>query len=150
MLGSGLFPPMANPLTVPPYLVGTIFLLCFAYASDYYQKRAGFILPALIIIMIGLIMTFTIPLHNAGGYYALLLPLLASTSISGPIEVSWLAGSNPEPGKRTTILAINGWVIWPASSAARQSIWPGLPVPAKCHAGVGVSPSSAISRTTSN
>ncbi|KZP01733.1 major facilitator superfamily transporter [Calocera viscosa TUFC12733] len=99
----------ANLMTVPPYVIGTACLLVFAFSSDHFRERTGHILGALLIVIIGLIMTITIPLANTGGRYAGLVILLAGTFISAPITAAWLAGNTPEPGKRTIILGINGW-----------------------------------------
>lgn len=96
-------------MTVPPYVVGTIFLLIFAYSSDHFKNRTYHILGGLAIVLIGLIIIITLPLTNTGGRYAGLVVLLAGTFISAPITVAWLAGNTPEPGKRTIILGINGW-----------------------------------------
>jgi hypothetical protein len=96
-------------MTVPPYVIGTAFLLCFSLVSDHFHTRLWPILVALVIDMIGLIMTITIPLDNIGGRYAGLVILLAGTFIGSPLTVAWLAGNTPEPGKRTIVLGINGW-----------------------------------------
>ncbi|KIX02540.1 uncharacterized protein Z518_08481 [Rhinocladiella mackenziei CBS 650.93] len=107
--GLGYSGATANLMTVPPYVIGTIFLLCFAYSSDHFRERTAHILVGLTIVIIGLICTITIPLSNIGGRYGGLVVLLAGTFIAAPITVAWLAGNTPEPGKRTFILGINGW-----------------------------------------
>ena len=61
------------------------------------------------IVLIGLIMTITIPLENTGGRYAGLLIMIMGAFINSPIVSAWVAGNAPEPGKRTLQLAINGW-----------------------------------------
>jgi hypothetical protein len=96
-------------MTVPPYVVGTVMLLIFAHLSDRFKTRMYPILIALVIDMIGLIMTITIPLGNTGGRYAGLVILLAGTFIGSPLTVAWLSGNTPEPGKRTIVLGINGY-----------------------------------------
>jgi len=96
-------------MTVPPYVIGAIFLLCFAWSSDHFRNRLYHILVALSIVMIGLIMTITLPLANTGGRYAGLVILLAGTFITSPLTAAWLAGNTPEPGKRTVVIGINGW-----------------------------------------
>ncbi|KAL1983800.1 hypothetical protein VTN96DRAFT_9886 [Rasamsonia emersonii] len=107
--GLGYSGPTANPMTVPPYVIGAAFLLLFSFVSDHYHTRLWPILVALVIDMIGLVMTITLPLDNIGGRYAGLVILLAGTFIASPITVTWLAGNTPEPGKRTVVLGINGW-----------------------------------------
>jgi hypothetical protein len=96
-------------MTVPPYVIGAIFLLCFAWSSDHFRNRLYHILVALSIVMIGLILTITLPLENTGGRYAGLVILLAGTFITSPLTAAWLAGNTPEPGKRTVVIGINGW-----------------------------------------
>ncbi|KZT59859.1 MFS general substrate transporter [Calocera cornea HHB12733] len=107
--GLGYSGAKANLMTVPPYVIGTLCLIAFAFSSDHFHERTAHICGALLIVIIGLIMTITIPLQNIGGRYAGLVILLAGTFISAPITVAWLAGNTPEPGKRTVILGINGW-----------------------------------------
>jgi hypothetical protein len=96
-------------MTVPPYVIGTFLLLCFAFSSDHFRNRLYHILVALVIVMVGLILATTLPLENTGGRYAGLVILLAGTFIASPITAAWLAGNTPEPGKRTVVIGINGW-----------------------------------------
>ncbi|KAJ6102308.1 MFS general substrate transporter [Penicillium sp. IBT 16267x] len=107
--GLGYSGPTANLMTVPPYVIGAVLLLCFAFSSDHFRNRLYHILGALIIVMIGLILTVTLPLENVGGRYAGLVILLAGTFIASPLTAAWLAGNTPEPGKRTVVIGINGW-----------------------------------------
>lgn len=107
--GLGYSGPTANLMTVPPYVIGALLLLCFAFSSDHFRNRLYHILVALLIVMIGLVLTITLPLDNTGGRYAGLVILLAGTFIASPITAAWLAGNTPEPGKRTVVIGINGW-----------------------------------------
>ncbi len=96
-------------MTVPPYFIGTIVLLVLAYSSDRFHNRVYHILISLSILMVGLIITVTLPLQNIGARYAGLVILLAGTFTVSPITTSWLAGNTPEPGKRTVVIGLNGW-----------------------------------------
>jgi hypothetical protein len=96
-------------MTVPPYVIGAFLLFCFALSSDHFRNRLYHILVALVIVMIGLIVTITTPLDNIGGRYAGLTILLAGTFITSPLTAAWLAGNTPEPGKRTVVIGINGF-----------------------------------------
>jgi hypothetical protein len=96
-------------MTVPPYVIGALFLFCFALSSDHFHERTCHILAGLTIVVIGLILVITLPLSNIHARYGGLVILLAGTFIAAPITVAWLAGNTPEPGKRTFILGINGW-----------------------------------------
>jgi hypothetical protein len=107
--GLGYSGSKANLMTVPPYVIGTICLLCFAYSSDHFHERTLHILGGLTIVLIGLILVITLPLENIHGRYGGLVVLLAGTFIAAPITVAWLAGNTPEPGKRAVVLGINGW-----------------------------------------
>jgi hypothetical protein len=107
--GLGYSGATANLMTVPPYVIGTICLLCFAFSSDHFRERTCHILVGLTIVIIGLILVITLPLDNIHARYGGLVVLLAGTFIAAPITVAWLAGNTPEPGKRTFILGINGW-----------------------------------------
>ncbi|KZT58312.1 major facilitator superfamily transporter [Calocera cornea HHB12733] len=107
--GLGYTGALANLMTVPPYVAGTVVLLCFAYSSDRCKDRTFHILGGLLIVIVGLIITITLPLANTGGRYAGLLILLSGSFISSPLTSAWLSGNTPEPGKRVVVLAINGW-----------------------------------------
>ncbi|KZT56779.1 MFS general substrate transporter [Calocera cornea HHB12733] len=107
--GLGYAGALANLMTVPPYVCGTLVLLIFAYSSDRRKERTLHILGGMLIIIIGLIITVTLPLQNTGGRYAGLLILLSGSFVFSPIVSAWYAGNTPEPGKRTIGLAIIGW-----------------------------------------
>ncbi|TKA59819.1 hypothetical protein B0A49_12720 [Cryomyces minteri] len=107
--GLGYSGATANLMTVPPYVLGTIVLLLFAYSSDHFHERTLHILCGLSIVIIGLILVIVLPLQNIHARYGGLVVLLAGTFVASPITVAWLAGNTPEPGKRTVILGINGW-----------------------------------------
>jgi hypothetical protein len=96
-------------MTVPPYLVGTIVLLCVAKSSDHFHERTIHILSGISVVIIGLILDIVLPLSDVHARYGGLVVLLAGTFVAAPITVAWLAGNTPEPGKRTFILGINGW-----------------------------------------
>ncbi|KAF2643107.1 MFS general substrate transporter [Massarina eburnea CBS 473.64] len=107
--GLGYSGPTANLMTVPPYVVGAALLLIFAYSSDHFRERTLHILAGLLLVMIGLIMAFCIPLSYPAARYGGIIVLLSGTFIASPITVAWLAGNTPEPGKRAIVLGMNGW-----------------------------------------
>jgi len=96
-------------MTVPPYVVGATVLLVFAYSSDYHRERTVHILVGILLVLIGLIMAFSLPLSCPSARYGGIVILLSGTFIASPITVAWLAGNTPEPGKRALVLGINGW-----------------------------------------
>lgn len=107
--GLGYPGPTANLMTVPPYLIGTICLLCVASSSDHFHERTLHILGGLLTMIIGLTIVVSLPLENVHGRYGGLVILLAGTFIAPPITVAWLCQNTPEPGKRTLVLGINTW-----------------------------------------
>ncbi|KZO92932.1 MFS general substrate transporter [Calocera viscosa TUFC12733] len=107
--GLGYAGALANLMTVPPYVCGAIVLVIFAYSSDKCKERTFHILGGMLIIIVGLIITVSLPLANTGGRYAGLLILLSGSFVFSPIVSAWYAGNTPEPGKRTIGLAIIGW-----------------------------------------
>ncbi|KEF63122.1 uncharacterized protein A1O9_01098 [Exophiala aquamarina CBS 119918] len=107
--GLGYSGATANLMTVPPYVIGTVVLLCVAASSDHFQERSRHILSGITVVMIGLILVIVLPLQNIHARYGGLVILLAGTFVAAPITVAWLAGNTPEPGKRTFVLGINGW-----------------------------------------
>lgn len=96
-------------MTVPPYIVGALLLLLFAHSSDHFRERTLHILVGLLLVIIGLVMAFSIPLSFPAARYGGIIILLSGTFIAAPITVAWLAGNTPEPGKRAVVLGINGW-----------------------------------------
>jgi hypothetical protein len=96
-------------MTVPPYVIGALLLLLFAYSSDHFRERTLHILLGLLLVIIGLIMAFSIPINAPAARYGGIIVLLSGTFIASPITVAWLAGNTPEPGKRAIVLGINGW-----------------------------------------
>ncbi|KZO99498.1 major facilitator superfamily transporter [Calocera viscosa TUFC12733] len=107
--GLGYTGAIANLMTVPPYVIGAITVLCMSYSSDYFRERTIHTLVGVTIVIIGLGLAIGIPLENTGGRYGGLVILLMGTFVSTPITTAWIAGNTPEPGKRTVVLAINGW-----------------------------------------
>ncbi|CAI6335791.1 unnamed protein product [Periconia digitata] len=107
--GLGYSGPTANLMTVPPYVVGAGLLLLFAYSSDHFRERTVHILVGLLLVIIGLIMAFSIPISSPAARYGGIIILLSGTFIAAPITVAWLAGNTPEPGKRAVVLGINGF-----------------------------------------
>lgn len=96
-------------MSAPPFFIACITLIIVSFFSDHSRHRSPFILSSLLIVVVGLVMVITIPLHNIPGRYIGLIILLSSTLIPSPITVAWLAGNTPEPGKRTLVLGVNGW-----------------------------------------
>lgn len=96
-------------MTVPPYVVGATLLLLFAHSSDHFRERTIHILVGLLLVLVGLIMAFSIPLTDTAARYGGIIVLLSGTFIASPITVAWLSGNTPEPGKRAIVLGINGW-----------------------------------------
>ncbi|EJU03506.1 MFS general substrate transporter [Dacryopinax primogenitus] len=107
--GLGYSGALANLMTVPPYVAGSVVLLLVAYSSDRFKNRTFHILGGLVLVIIGLALTLSLPLENTGGRYAGLLVLLSGSFISSPLSAVWLAGNTPEPGKRVIIISFNGW-----------------------------------------
>jgi hypothetical protein len=94
-------------MSVPPFVCGAIGLYIFALSSDHKKERGYHIIAGITISLIGLIITVTVQSHSAK--YAGLCILLFGSYISAPLTVAWLSGNNPEPGKRSLILGVNGF-----------------------------------------
>ncbi|KAF9880545.1 major facilitator superfamily transporter [Colletotrichum karsti] len=97
----------ANLMSVPPYVCGALGLYLFALSSDYHKERGYHIVGGIVIALVGLIATVTVESH--AGKYAALCVLLLGSYIAAPLTVAWLSGNNPEPGKRSLILGVNGF-----------------------------------------
>ncbi|KZO92931.1 MFS general substrate transporter [Calocera viscosa TUFC12733] len=107
--GLGFSGAIANLLSVPPYVAGACVVLLMSWLSDRYRKRGLFIVIGLFVVIIGLILTVTLPLANTNARYGALIILLAGTFVATPLNTSWLASNTPDPGKRTLVLSLNNW-----------------------------------------
>jgi hypothetical protein len=94
-------------MSVPPFVCGAVGLYIFALSSDHKKERGYHIIAGIAISLLGLIITVTVYSHSAK--YAGLCILLFGSYISAPLTVAWLSGNNPEPGKRSLILGVNGF-----------------------------------------
>ncbi|KAH8626263.1 hypothetical protein IG631_18281 [Alternaria alternata] len=97
----------ANLMSVPPFVCGAVGLYLFALSSDHRKERGYHIIIGTFFALVGLIITVTAPSHHA--QYAGLCILLFGSYISAPLTVAWLSGNNPEPGKRSLVLGVNGF-----------------------------------------
>ncbi|KAI2480457.1 MFS 1 domain containing protein [Pyrenophora tritici-repentis] len=105
--GLGYSSIQANLMSVPPFICGAIGLYLFALSSDYRKERGYHIIVGIFISLIGLIITVTTLSH--GAQYAGLCILLFGSYISAPLTLAWLSGNNPEPGKRSVVVGVNGF-----------------------------------------
>ncbi|KAF1828705.1 major facilitator superfamily transporter [Decorospora gaudefroyi] len=105
--GLGYSSVRANLMSVPPFVCGAVGLYLFALHSDHRKERGYHIIAGISISLIGLIITVTANSH--GTQYAGLCILLFGSYISAPLTVAWLSGNNPEPGKRSLVLGVNGF-----------------------------------------
>jgi hypothetical protein len=87
-----------------PITSQTSFLTLTPHPS---KERGYHIISGIFISLIGLVITVTVPSH--GAQYAGLCILLFGSYISAPLTVAWLSGNNPEPGKRSLVLGVNGF-----------------------------------------
>ncbi|EUC41303.1 hypothetical protein COCMIDRAFT_8948 [Bipolaris oryzae ATCC 44560] len=97
----------ANLMSVPPFVCGAIGLYLFALSSDHKKERGYHIITGICIALVGLIVTVTTQSHSA--QYIGLCILLFGSYISAPLTVAWLSGNNPEPGKCSLVLGVNGF-----------------------------------------
>ncbi|KAF7548275.1 hypothetical protein G7Z17_g7170 [Cylindrodendrum hubeiense] len=98
---------LANLMTVPPFVCGAIGLYIFAFSSDRRRDRGYHIMGGLLVGIIGLVLTVTVP-SSTGKYIALCI-LLSGIYVSAPLTMAWLSGNTPEPGKRSLVLGVNGF-----------------------------------------
>jgi hypothetical protein len=94
-------------MSVPPFVCGAVGLYLFALSSDHKKERGYHIIAGIAISLLGIIITVTVHSHSVK--YAGLCILLFGSYISAPLTVAWLSGNNPEPGKRSLILGVNGF-----------------------------------------
>lgn len=79
-----------NLYTVAPNIVGSVFLVCVAFSSDYTGDRALHLATCLIITCIGFIILAAVDVANniAVGYFACFL-LCMGGFISSPLLATW-------------------------------------------------------------
>jgi len=78
-----------------------------SWLSDRYHQRGIFILIGLSVVILGLILTITLPLANQHARYGAIIILLAGTFVGTSLDMAWLASNTPDPGKRTMVLSLN-------------------------------------------
>ncbi|KAJ6274785.1 major facilitator superfamily domain-containing protein [Bipolaris maydis] len=97
----------ANLMSVPPFVCGAVGLYLFALSSDHRKERGYHIITGICIALVGLIVTVATQSHSI--QYIGLCILLFGSYVSAPLTVAWLSGNNPEPGKRSLVLGVNGF-----------------------------------------
>ncbi|OLN87016.1 High-affinity nicotinic acid transporter 1 [Colletotrichum chlorophyti] len=128
--GLGYSSIQANLMSVPPYVCGAVGLYLFTLSSDHHKERGYHIIGGIMVALIGLVATVTV--ESSSGKYASLCVLLMGSYVAAPLTVAWLSGNNPEPGKRSLILGLNGFgnlagVI--GSQLYRERYKPGYRIP---------------------
>ncbi|KAF8836782.1 MFS general substrate transporter [Paxillus ammoniavirescens] len=99
----GYSPTNAQLLTVPPYVLSTIFILVFAHYSDKIKLRWPFIFAAQWMSLMGFLINIS-NLSSGIKYFGLYLCLLGSSGGSG--AVAWLANNLGGKYKRATGMAV--------------------------------------------
>ncbi|XP_014562637.1 hypothetical protein COCVIDRAFT_32654 [Bipolaris victoriae FI3] len=97
----------ANLMSVPPFVCGAVGLYLFALSSDHQKERGYHIIMGTCIALVGLVVTVTTQSHSI--QYIGLCILLFGSYVSAPLTAAWLSGNNPEPGKRSLVLGVNGF-----------------------------------------
>ncbi|KAL6704438.1 hypothetical protein ACN47E_008182 [Coniothyrium glycines] len=98
----------ANLMSVPPSVCGAVGLYLFALSSDHHKERILHIIGGILIGLMGLIVVVTASYGSHAKFVGLCI-LLFGSYISAPLTVVWLSGNNPEPGKRSLVLGVNGF-----------------------------------------
>ncbi|KAF8486591.1 MFS general substrate transporter [Gautieria morchelliformis] len=103
--GFGFSTPIAQLLTVPPYVFATFVTLLWGYYSDKMKKRHPFILTGLVMLLIG----FSIQISNAprGVKYFGTFFCVAGSYASFPGVVAWLGNNLSGQYKRGVGMAIH-------------------------------------------
>jgi len=103
--GFGYSVAVSNLLTVPPYAVATIVLLCFAHFSDKLRLRWPFVLASLLFCAVG----FSINISSAsiGAKYFGTFLCVAGSYSALPGIVAWLGGNVAGQYKRAAALALH-------------------------------------------
>lgn len=94
---------LAQLMTVPIYVVAMIFVLGFAWASDYYQQRTPFIIGGFLIGIVGLIAEIAIPHPRMTGVSYLFLFFIAAGLYSPFIILVAMIGNNLAPSSKRAV-----------------------------------------------
>jgi Major Facilitator Superfamily len=93
----------AQLMTVPIYIVAMIFVLGFAWASDYIQQRTPFIIAGFSIAIIGFIAELAIPHPAMTGVSYFFLFFIAAGLYSPFICLVCLIGNNLAPSSKRAV-----------------------------------------------
>ncbi len=90
-------------MTIPIYVVAMIFVLGFAWASDYVRQRTPFIMAGFAIAVIGLIAELAIPHPEMTGVSYFFLFFVAAGLYSPFICLVCLIGNNLAPSSKRAV-----------------------------------------------
>lgn len=90
-------------MTVPIYVFALLFVLGFAWASDYIQQRTPFIIAGFSLAIVGLIAELAIPHPRMTGVSYFFLFLIAAGLYSPFICIVCLIGNNLAPSSKRAV-----------------------------------------------
>ena len=104
LLSFGFDPIKTQLFSVPPWVVTFVLSMTVAAASDYYKRRYIFILPLMLISVIGIVVLLTFHGSMNVRYGALFLVAMGEFSAT-PIVVCWLS-TNRESTSRSSSFVV--------------------------------------------
>lgn len=101
-----LSPAMTNLYTVAPNVFGAVCLLIFAFASDYFKRRAIFIFISFVCSLIGFIVFGIISNDARAGKYVLAHVMCMGGSSSSVLLAAWYTNNIPGESRRAVVAAV--------------------------------------------
>lgn len=94
-------------MSVPPFAVGTVFVLASVLVSDRIKDRSILCSVGVLIGMVGLIVMSQATNNHLR--YAFTVCCMSGVFMAGPLGLAWIASNTPNPAKRSVIIGINGY-----------------------------------------
>ena len=96
-----------NLYTIAPNVVGSLFLICVAFSSDYFGERCLHLAICLAITMVGFIILATIDVaENIGvGYFSCFL-LCCGGYVVSPLLATWYTNNIPDENQRAIVTPV--------------------------------------------
>jgi MFS family permease len=94
-------------LTIPVFLVSALIFVIVSWLSDHYKKRVVFMLPAVLVMVIGYALQLGIPIHQRGVLYFSTFLIGAGLYIILGLNSTWMLNCHAGYHKRATAIGMN-------------------------------------------
>ena len=94
-------------LTIPVFLVAAVIFVLVSWCSDHFNKRVAFMLPAVLVTMIGYVIQLAVPISNRAVLYFGTFLIAPGIYIILGLNCTWLLNCHAGYYKRATAVGMN-------------------------------------------